>query len=107
MELLEPSSGSQSQATEDGERNKRKPGLHLVVLGHVDAGKSTLMGRLLFELGHVTQKDVHRNQRDAAVAGKVRVYVVAFLLNCVLIIELLSGGNHVLAVNAKDCHMQC
>lgn len=26
-------------------------GLHLVVLGHVDAGKSTLMGRLLYELG--------------------------------------------------------
>lgn len=25
--------------------------LHLVVLGHVDAGKSTLMGRLLHELG--------------------------------------------------------
>ncbi len=28
-----------------------KPRLHLVVLGHVDAGKSTLMGRLLHELG--------------------------------------------------------
>jgi len=27
--------------------------LHLVVLGHVDAGKSTLMGRLLHELGWV------------------------------------------------------
>ena len=28
-----------------------KPRLHLVVLGHVDAGKSTLMGRLLHDLG--------------------------------------------------------
>lgn len=28
-----------------------KPQLHLVVLGHVDAGKSTLMGRLLHDLG--------------------------------------------------------
>ncbi len=28
-----------------------KPKLHLVVLGHVDAGKSTLMGRLLHDLG--------------------------------------------------------
>ena len=28
-----------------------KPLLHLVVLGHVDAGKSTLMGRLLHDLG--------------------------------------------------------
>lgn len=33
--------------------------LHLVVLGHVDAGKSTLMGRLLADLGVVTQKQVH------------------------------------------------
>lgn len=28
--------------------------LHLVVLGHVDAGKSTLMGRLLHDLGCAT-----------------------------------------------------
>lgn len=28
-----------------------QPKLHLVVLGHVDAGKSTLMGRLLHDLG--------------------------------------------------------
>lgn len=31
--------------------DKAKPKLHLVVLGHVDAGKSTLMGRLLHDLG--------------------------------------------------------
>jgi len=30
-----------------------KPGLHLVVVGHVDAGKSTLMGRLLHGMGEV------------------------------------------------------
>ena len=30
--------------------------LHLVVLGHVDAGKSTLMGRLLHDLGWVACK---------------------------------------------------
>ena len=28
-----------------------QPKLHLAVLGHVDAGKSTLMGRLLHDLG--------------------------------------------------------
>ena len=33
-----------------GERGT-KPQLHLVVVGHVDAGKSTLMGRLLHDLG--------------------------------------------------------
>lgn len=48
-------------------------GLHLVVMGHVDAGKSTLMGRLLHDLGQVSQKEVHKNQRESAQAGKVRM----------------------------------
>ncbi|KAL4857598.1 HBS1-like protein [Chlorella vulgaris] len=47
-----------------------KPRLHLVVLGHVDAGKSTLMGRMLYELGLISDKAVHKTQRDAAASGK-------------------------------------
>jgi elongation factor 1 alpha-like protein len=43
-----------------------------VVLGPVDAGKSTLMGRLLHELGAVSSKEVHKHQREAAQMGKVR-----------------------------------
>jgi elongation factor 1 alpha-like protein len=43
-----------------------KPRLHLVVLGHVDAGKSTLMGRMLYELGLVTDKAVHKTQAREA-----------------------------------------
>jgi len=45
--------------------------LHLVVAGHVDAGKSTLMGRLLHDLGVVTQKEAHKNLKEATQAGKV------------------------------------
>ena len=45
-------------------------GLHLVVLGHVDAGKSTLMGRLLHDVGAIGAKEVHRNEREAAQMGK-------------------------------------
>ena len=47
-----------------------RPKLHLVVLGHVDAGKSTLMGRMLYELGLIADKTVHKTQREAAAAGK-------------------------------------
>jgi elongation factor 1 alpha-like protein len=47
-----------------------KPRLHLAVLGHVDAGKSTLMGRLLYELKVVDDRAVHRAKRDSAAAGK-------------------------------------
>lgn len=35
------------------ERGGNKDSLYMVVIGHVDAGKSTLMGHLLFELGQV------------------------------------------------------
>jgi translation elongation factor EF-1alpha len=47
-----------------------KQSLHLVVLGHVDAGKSTLMGRLLHELGYVDERAVRKNQLAAQAAGK-------------------------------------
>ena len=45
------------------------PALSLVVLGHVDAGKSTLMGRLLSETGAVAKERIHRLQRDAGGDG--------------------------------------
>lgn len=37
------------------ERGNSKEHLYMVVIGHVDAGKSTLMGRMLCELGQVKQ----------------------------------------------------
>lgn len=47
--------------------------LHLVILGHVDAGKSTLMGRILHELGILGKKEVHKNEKESAQIGKVGV----------------------------------
>ncbi|KAI9574998.1 P-loop containing nucleoside triphosphate hydrolase protein [Boletus coccyginus] len=44
---------------------------HLITFqGHVDAGKSTLMGRLLYELGRVNEKSRHANERESNRAGK-------------------------------------
>jgi elongation factor 1 alpha-like protein len=40
----------------ESERGGLKPTLHMVVIGHVDAGKSTLMGHLLFDMGNVPQR---------------------------------------------------
>ena len=40
-----------SDPTEGSSHTKSKDLLNLVVVGHVDSGKSTLMGHLLFELG--------------------------------------------------------
>lgn len=45
--------------------------MHLIALqGHVDAGKSTLMGRLLYELGRINEKSRHANERESNRAGK-------------------------------------
>ncbi|KAK7060217.1 hypothetical protein VNI00_000982 [Paramarasmius palmivorus] len=47
-----------------------KKGVSLVVIGHVDAGKSTLMGRLLYELGRLDEKTRIANERGSTKAGK-------------------------------------
>ncbi|KAJ4150207.1 hypothetical protein LMH87_010966 [Akanthomyces muscarius] len=41
-----------------------------VVVGHVDAGKSTLMGRLLVDLKYVDQRTVDKYKREAEKSGK-------------------------------------
>jgi elongation factor 1 alpha-like protein len=64
--LASPSSGRPlSKARRDlsaelAARAQGKPTLNLVVAGHVDAGKSTLMGRLLYELGDVSAKTLQK-----------------------------------------------
>lgn len=47
-----------------------KPHKSFVVIGHVDAGKSTLMGRLLFDLGVVDAKTVNNLVRQSEREGK-------------------------------------
>lgn len=52
------------------ETKDEKVRLNLVVIGHVDAGKSTLMGHLLYALGNVTQKTMSKFERDSQKEGK-------------------------------------
>lgn len=61
---------ARAAAAEASGQGDARPRLHLVVLGHVDAGKSTLIGRLLHDLGRVDSKTAHKNQREASAAGK-------------------------------------
>uniref|UniRef100_A0ABD2WGH2 Tr-type G domain-containing protein n=1 Tax=Trichogramma kaykai TaxID=54128 RepID=A0ABD2WGH2_9HYME len=54
-------------------RSKRagcKEQLHLICVGHVDAGKSTLLGRLLCDLGQVSSKLMHKYQQESKKIGK-------------------------------------
>jgi len=47
-----------------------KPHMNLVVIGHVDHGKSTTVGRLLFESGAIDEQTISKYKQEAAEKGK-------------------------------------
>lgn len=47
-----------------------KPHVALVVIGHVDAGKSTIMGHILYLLGNVDEKTMRRFRKESSDIGK-------------------------------------
>ncbi|KAF3260054.1 Hsp70 suppressor, GTPase facilitates ribosomal subunit dissociation, variant 2 [Orbilia oligospora] len=51
-------------------KSKRKENANLVVIGHVDAGKSTLMGRLLYDSGVVDERTIQKYKQEAEKIGK-------------------------------------
>lgn len=62
------------------ERGQDKEQIHLVVIGHVDAGKSTMMGHLLFDLGNVPQKTMHKYEQESKKLGK-QSFMYAWVLD--------------------------
>jgi len=57
-----------------------KPVLNLVIIGHVDAGKSTLTGHLLLKKGLVSDQEIHRNKKDAELVNK-KSFEFAFIMD--------------------------
>jgi elongation factor 1-alpha len=49
---------------------QQKPHINLVTIGHVDHGKSTLVGRLLFEHGEVPAHIIEQYKKEATEKGK-------------------------------------
>ncbi|KAG8805202.1 Hsp70 suppressor, GTPase facilitates ribosomal subunit dissociation [Serendipita sp. 400] len=47
-----------------------KPTINLIIIGHVDAGKSTLTGRLLYELGRIEARKRAQTERASEKSGK-------------------------------------
>lgn len=56
------------------EDQSRKKHLNVVVIGHVDAGKSTLLGHLLYQLKGVSQKQIHKFKKESNEVGKRSFY---------------------------------
>lgn len=62
------------------ERSKPKNAANFVVIGHVDAGKSTLMGRLLYDLKVVDQRTLDKYRKEAGRIGKAS-FALAWVLD--------------------------
>nr|XP_044611388.1 HBS1-like protein isoform X2 [Equus asinus] len=70
---MKKSSRLRQQIDVKAELEKRQGGkqlLNLVVIGHVDAGKSTLMGHMLYLLGNVNKRIMHKYEQESKKAGK-------------------------------------
>ena len=50
--------------------DKSKPHRNIVFIGHVDHGKSTTVGRLLLDTGHIEQHIIDKNEKLAQESGK-------------------------------------
>ncbi|XP_032528780.2 protein HBS1 [Danaus plexippus] len=62
------------------ERKSDKDHLYIIVIGHVDAGKSTLMGRILCDLGEVSQRTLHKYEQESKKLGK-QSFMYAWVLD--------------------------
>lgn len=62
------------------ERGEDKQQIHLVVIGHVDAGKSTMMGHLLYDLGNISQRVMHKYEQESKKMGK-QSFMYAWVLD--------------------------
>ncbi|MFN7990953.1 MAG: translation elongation factor EF-1 subunit alpha [Candidatus Micrarchaeia archaeon] len=58
----------------------KKEHLNLVFIGHVDAGKSTTVGRILYETGAVSEQTLNKLKEEAAKVGKA-TFEFAFVMD--------------------------
>jgi elongation factor 1-alpha len=58
----------------------QKPHMNLVTIGHVDHGKSTLVGRLLYDTGNVREEDM-RKLKELAKELKKETFEFAFVMD--------------------------
>lgn len=47
-----------------------KSHISLVVIGHVDSGKSTTTGHLIYKLGGIDKRTIQKYEKEAAELGK-------------------------------------
>ncbi len=60
-----------------------KPHLNLIVMGHVDHGKSTLTGHLLFDAGYIDQKTIDAYAKESEKTGAGDTFKFAWVLDTI------------------------
>ncbi|KAF4317991.1 hypothetical protein BBO99_00007735 [Phytophthora kernoviae] len=70
FERAERKTQEKAEKLEEEARSGGKTKISMVVIGHVDAGKSTITGHLLYKLGYVSKKLMHKYEKESREAGK-------------------------------------
>src|SRR5437899_11545945 len=60
-----------------------KPHLNLIVMGHVDHGKSTLTCHLLFDAGYIDQKTIEQYAKESEKTGAGDTFKYAWVLDTI------------------------
>ncbi|HXV46541.1 MAG TPA: translation elongation factor EF-1 subunit alpha [Nitrososphaera sp.] len=61
----------------------KKPHMNLVVVGHVDNGKSTTVGHLLVDLGAIDQRTIDAYAKESEATGKGDTFKYAWVLDSI------------------------
>lgn len=59
----------------------KKPHLNLIVIGHVDHGKSTLVGHILYETGAIDERTIEEFAKESEKTGKGDTFKFAWVLD--------------------------
>lgn len=62
--------------------SNKNPHLSLVICGHVDSGKSTTTGRLIYELGNIPEREMVKLQAEADALGKSSFAFAFYMDRC-------------------------
>src|SRR5215210_8043548 len=61
----------------------KKPHMNLVVVGHVDNGKSTTVGHLMVDLGVIDQRTIDAFAKESEATGKGDTFKYAWVLDSI------------------------
>ena len=60
------------------DNSNEKPTINLVIIGHVDSGKSTMIGHLLYLLNEIDKKEVHKHLKVKSKKGEQEKETLTF-----------------------------